>query len=70
MSFYPLFDDRDLDYDYEYNARLDYQRELEAEHYDHFLEDELEARDEAAWAAEAAAEADRDGRDAWADIDY
>ena len=69
MSLYPLFDDRE-DRDYEYNARLDYQRELQAEHYDHFLEDELEARAEAEWAAEAAAQADRDVRDAWADIDY
>jgi hypothetical protein len=66
MSYYPLFEDRDLDYDYEFNARLDYQRELEAEHFDYFLQDELDARAEADWAAEA----DRDGRDAWADIDY
>ena len=63
---YPLFSDEQIERDAEFWARESYIDELRAEHTDHFLDDELEAR----YEADMAAEADRDGRDAWADIDY
>ena len=70
MSYYPLFSERDLELDYEFNARESYLEELRAEHFDPCWDEEPDPEAAAAYEAELAAEADRDGRDAWADIEY
>jgi len=66
MSYYPLFSDRELELDYEFNARESYLEELRAEHFDPCWDEEPDS----SWADDAEAQADRDGRDAWADIEY
>ena len=70
MSFYSQFTDEQIERDAEYWARESYLEELRAEHFDPYWDEKPEPEAAAAYEAELAAEADRDGRDAWADIDY
>jgi len=64
MSMYPLFTDEQVEREAEFFARESYLDELRAEHHDPYWDAEPD------WAEEAAAQADRDGADDWADVDY
>ena len=71
---YSQFTAEQIDREAESFADASYIEELRAEHYDPDwdcpVDPEEAAQAAQAWEAEQAAEADRDGRYDWADVDY